>query len=188
MLFSTTTYRDFTAARRWELWVVVVASFILLDSIPANAEMILSGEFDRTEQSPWSLDEQYLPASYIPQNELFERSFIDWSICDAGTSTSTASDTTSPTVPSEPSDEPIPSSKTPFVVLGIPTSSSGAGAGADSGSSGSGVAFAVAIACWNSELPRLTLIAYLDAVNALDIPPAPRFELLRPPQVLTIIA
>jgi hypothetical protein len=75
-----------------------------------------------------------------------------------------------------------------FVNLEIPGPASGAGSDSESSSIGFGSSQTNAVCGRALEFAQPTLVGWLKAVEFLDIPSAPAFELLRPPQILAIRA
>ena len=175
MSFSTIIHRDFNLASRVAVWVVVTATFVASSAVPVNADLISVVQLDSPDRSFFSDDNPLMSAEQLFGIDLQDR---------GGCGPSPRSD--SPSFPSVPI-EPV-RSEFPLVGFAIPGSTSGTGAGSDSSTGGNGSSVANAILCWLSELPPPTLVGYLYPVEALDIPPAPPFELLRPPRVLTILA
>ena len=167
---------------------MAVLSLIAGGNVPAHADLIGFDGLPSQEKSIPSLDgaRTSFDLSFVTASPLYGTELQVWNVSDT-TGSSCGRSSSPPSSPLEPTDPSVPS-ESPFVGLGIPSSSSGAGS--DSGSSGRGFGSSAANAVigWLTEFPQPTLIGWLKVVGFLDIPPAPPFELLRPPQILTNIA
>ena len=167
MYYSSTVYRVITVVNRF---AVCTFAYVVLSSVPANADYIVGREPDR---SSWLSDCRFLSATGLLGND-----FDDKGGCAAATFRCF------PTEPSPPF-EPLPP-EIPFVGLGIPANATGAGS--DSSYTGTESSVSKVTTCSMPDLSASMAVGQHYSVQDLDVPPAPPFKLLRPPQVLTILA
>ena len=178
MFFRSINHRDFTVARRLASWLFVIA-FIATGSRRATASLILSEKPVSAAQLAALIDNSSMSGDF----GLGWHS-DDWSI---GGDVAGSGDTRNyVSIPKSSSGNLPPT--TPFSGVGIPGSSSATGADSGSSNGGNGASPAATLLRCVSELSRLNLVGWLRVGQALDVPPGPPFELLRPPQVLTILA
>lgn len=173
--------RDFNIARRFATCAIVVVACVSWGTVSARASMISSCESISVDRDLASLDKAW--TSVDPFFDLGFAVLGSW-----GDLASSSSVPEQPAVPTSPSKRLA--SELPMLDVEIPMSSGADGAGAAcSPSGGGGTSLAPgAIFCWVLELPPPTLVSWLQARGVQDIPPAPPFELLRPPQILTNLA
>jgi hypothetical protein len=170
---GTFNHREKSHTRRGAVYMVLVVVSAAWTTT-ANADFIAANDLDSRNQSFWLIDNPLMSSEHLFGSDFHDRG------CRAGESGHSLN------YPSAPVDQGSP--EVPFVGLSIPYSQSGAGASSDSSNGNSSSSSSNAIINWFSELPPSTLVGILYSVEDLDIPPAPPFELLRPPRVLTISA
>lgn len=184
MLLSTFIRSDSNRNRRVAIWLVVALSLVGLSAVPANAEMSRPIALEQPIHSFLWLDSPYLAV-----DSMFGSVFVDLSGGRSSTSKCATTETQRPEVPldlpSIPFD-PAPS-EMPLFGLGNLTSSSGRGTRMEFSGRGVGSS-AQAVVCRFAVLAPLTMVGWLNAIDVLNIPFAPPFELLRPPQFLTVLA
>ena len=182
MLESTIIRRDIDIARRLALRVITVFAIVGLVVAPAHAGMMasLSCESSPIDRDLASLDGMW--TSMAPFLELRSVGLGSW-----GAPTSSIPIAEQPAVPTTPTKRLA--SELPILNVEVLMSTGEGGAGATGSSSGGGESsFNWMIVCCVSELTPPTFLGLLKSSEVHDIPPAPPFELLRPPQVLTIFA
>lgn len=171
MFFDMIERRTLKHTRCLAVWAL---TFLVLGTLPANAGVITILKSDSADRSVWSLE------SSLTSLETFFASDISY---ESGWGSGTGEYALN--LPSSPA-APLPFDS-PLIGVAFPVSQRGTGAGSTSPANGSTSLSANAILCWHSELPPLTLVGHLYSVEDLDIPPAPPFELLRPPRIRTTL-
>ena len=167
---------------------MAVLTLISGGNVPAHADLIGFDELSSQEKSIPSFDGAgtTFDLSFVTASQLYATDLRVWDVSDTQASSS-GRPSSQPSSPAEPI-KPLEPSELLFVGLGIPGPSSGAGSDSGSSINGYGTSATNAVLGWVSVFPQPTLIGWLNAVEFLDIPPAPPFELLRPPQILTNLA
>ena len=142
------------------------------------AGMISSCELDSVDLHVTSLDMAWLAGGPLLGGSLWESD--GWG--DRALNNSIAIPPSIPSPPAPPLKQ-LPA-ETPLLDLEAPASSSGSGVGTSGSSSGGSTTTSLSAAVFtcNLMLSPPTLVGWLQTREVDDIPPAPPFELLRPPQ------
>lgn len=171
------------AASRVAWAVIFVCACGAWGSVPAHASMIYSGESMAVDPFLTSINGTCSAAEPSFEWYSFESRRGD-EVAGSMPKSSPVSVPISP--PSRSEQLPV---ETPFLGVEVSSSTGASGAGTVGSSSvGGASSFSAAIFCGHTELSPPTLVGWLRACDDRDIPPAPPFELLRPPKILTIFA
>jgi len=167
--------------------LVGLSIFAALGIAPADAEMINVADLVSSDPAAFSIVEHLtltIEGPLTADNWLLGRYSSDRVGCGIPANQNESLNRTSlPDAPSEP--EPA---EVELVGFGIPGRYAGSGMDSGSSSDSGGSSSSNAMVCCVSALPQPAVIGRLYSVVDLDIPPAPPFELLRPPKFLTIVA
>lgn len=189
MSFSTATLRLANTKRRNALWLIVAVALVVADVDSAFANLISFEKPCFREQLILSLDNESmsLELSQTTTSPFYRIGFDEWYEVGAG-GRSLANRPKQPASATEPV-ELFKAPASPLVGLTFHGQSSGAGPTPSDSSGGFAGGPQSTVLDWIMHFPlQPTRSGWLKAVEVFSIPPAPPFELLRPPQQLTILA
>lgn len=184
MLKYVIIHRSINAVRRAAFWMVVFAASFGWSAVSVSASMISTLD---SSSGDWSLaltNETWVSTNLIFDFGIVKVGFVDSGACGSITDHPVVQDR--PSVPTSHFERQI----IEMLDLGVEVrTTSGANSSTLTGSSTNGETSPVTGAICRSgfELSPAILIGWLVARDVDDIPPAPPFELLRPPKVITIL-
>ena len=179
---NATSQRGFRIAARAMMWVACAFSLLALNVAPANASMIFQCEASPENDLIHGLVNLSLPFNGMSGSLCMEFTCFDTPVACRPSSSSCGS------VPKKPVPETPMPIETHIALDANAASSSMSGSSSAGSSITGGESVPIAMTCSGFEPPIPLLVSWLSVEQSLDVPPAPPFELLRPPQIFTLFA
>lgn len=186
MPISTTTYRATNTRRSNALWFLVAVALVVADGSSAFADLMFLGKPSAQEQLILSLDNGCIPLdlSQTTASPFYRIGYDEWYEVGAG-----GRNAAKRPHQQAPPAEPLELFLAPAAPLVGLSQSSGAGSTPSDSSGGIAAAPKNLVLGWILHFSlQPTRSGWLTVIEVFNIPTAPPFELLRPPQQLTALA